>query len=541
MRELHPLKIAIVEDNATARTNLRSHLLSLQNFDIASYSNGKELRNGLRVTDFDAIFIDYHLGQNKNGVEWIQSLRDTKLLKPSTGLIFITSDSMPNTIGQILDMYPDLIIIKPYTIRNLLSSFKHYMKVRQQTKPVLEYINKASFELALDYIDEKLDNGIEARFRSDFIKLKGRILLQAQQYEKAADLYSKVLNKSQNVMWAHWGLIKSEFFIGKWNHCQDMLDRLIEQSLTKDKAYEWLASVELGKKNYEKAEALLDKIKESELSIQATRLKTMCYKMQGKADAAIKLLERKIQGNLSIRERMVDYTMELARYHLHLADQVLKRHQKQDEVNEAKKLIGRASRNILDRHAEMQKDYMLALAHLLEDDSQKAHKIMLANEQLYRVEDANIVTKVDAVKVWFGLGEKGKANELLESCDEVLMSQINHIDSIVSNELITSTEQSLGIEKNRAMSVNEQGMSYFQKNQQSKALQCFHRAYTMFPGVPAFALNLLQSLYECGQYEYKGVTADIIINELQNLALNDKNQHRFNMLADALSHQAKAQ
>ncbi len=540
MSDLNPLRIAIVEDNATARTNLRSHLLSLKSYDIASYSNGKELRNGLRTADFDAIFIDYHLGQNKNGVEWIQELRDTNLLKASTGIIFVTSDSMPNTIGQILDMYPDLIIIKPYTIRNLLSSFTHYEKVRDKIKPALDYLNKKSYELALDFIDDKLNNGIENRFRSDFIKLKGRVLLQAQKYESAADLYNKVLNRSQNVMWAHWGLIKSEFFIGKWNHCQDMLDRLIEQSLTKDKAYEWLASVELGKKNYQKAEALLDKIKESELSIQATRLKTMCFKMQGKTDAAIKLLERKIQGNLSIRERMVDYTMELARYHLHLADQVAKNHQKQDELNEAKKLIGRASRNILDRHAEMQKDYMLALAHLMEDDAQKAHKIMLANEQHHRMEDASIVTKIDAVKVWFGLGEKGKANELLESCDETLMSQVNHIDSIVSTELISSTEKSLGIEKNRALAINEKGMAHFQKSQQTKALQCFHRAYVMFPGVPAFALNLLQSLYECGQYEYKGVNADTIINDLQNLALNDKNQHRFNMLADALSHRVRA-
>jgi len=69
-----------------------------------------------------------------------------------------------------------------------------------------------------------------------------------------------------------------------------MLDGLIDESLTKDKAYEWLATVEIGKQNYKAGEQLLDCIKESELTIQATRLKTLCYKMQDKSKEALALL-----------------------------------------------------------------------------------------------------------------------------------------------------------------------------------------------------------------------------------------------------------
>ncbi|MGQ8363882.1 response regulator [Glaciecola sp. 1036] len=535
MNQLTPLRLAVVEDNATARINLRSHLLSLQQFDVASYSNGKELRNGLRLIDFDIIFIDYHLGQDKSGAEWISTLRETKLLKPSTGLVFITSDSMPNTIGQILDLYPDIIIIKPYTIRNLLSSVSHYIKVRQKILPALQYLNNQRYAKALDYLADKLASGIDKRFKTDFLKLQGRILVEAQEYEVASELYAKVLDKSQNVIWAHWGLIKSNFFTGKWQNCKDMLDRLVEESLTKDKAYEWLASVEMGKQNYVKAEAYLDKIKESDLSIQATRLKTLCYESQGKSEEAVRLLERKVQSNLSIRERMVDYTMELARYHLHLAESFAETHQKNIELLQARKLIGRASRNIFDRHSEMQRDYMLALAHLMENDMSKAEKLMVANEQVHRVEDASIVTKIDAVKVWFGLGQKDKASDILESCDRALMQQVNHIDSIINNELIIAAEHSMGIEKERAVAINEQGMQHFQRNEQVKALQCFYRAYKIFPGVPAFSLNLLQSLYECDQDEYKGIGAEQLISSLSTLALNDRNQNRLQMLKDAFS------
>lgn len=529
-----PLRIAIIEDNATARLNLRSHLLTLGEYEIASYSNGRELRNGLRTMDFDVIFVDYHLGQNKTGVEWVNTLRETKLLKPSTGLIFITSDSMPNTISQILDLYPDLILIKPYTIKNLLVSFEHYLKVRSQISPALQYLNKDQHENALDYINSTLTKSKVGRYKKDVIKLKGRILLEAQHYEEAAELYASILKRSQNVIWAHWGLIKCEFFIGKWTHCQGMLDKLIEESLTKDKAYEWMACVEMGKKNYAKAEALLDKILESELTIQATRLKTLCYQMQGKTEDAIRLLERKIQSNISVRERLVDYTMELARYHLHLAEQVARQH-KQQELNQARRLIGRASRSNLDKHTEMQKDYMLALAHLLENDLGKAHQLMSSNEQIHQVEEAAVLTKVDAVKVWFGLGETEKAQDLLQSCDEQLVKQVNHIDAVISTELVNDAEQKLGLEKDRAIAINEKGMVYFRDNQHAQAITCFYRAYQMFPGVPAFSLNLLQGLYECEQTEYKGVGASKLIEELNSVSLNERNSNRFKMLKMAFS------
>ena len=106
----YKIKIAIVEDNTTARLNLRSHLMSMGEFDIASYTNGKELRNGLRTIEFDFVVIDFHLGQNKNGVEWIQYLTESKLIKPSMGIVFLTSDRLPQTISQILDTNPDVLV-----------------------------------------------------------------------------------------------------------------------------------------------------------------------------------------------------------------------------------------------------------------------------------------------------------------------------------------------------------------------------------------------------------------------------------------------
>ncbi|GBL02737.1 response regulator [Glaciecola sp. KUL10] len=135
-------RIAIVEDNTTARINLRSHLITMENLEISSYSNGKELRNGLRTKNFEVIFIDFHLGQNKNGVEWAQSLLESEILNPSTSLIFITSDRLPQTIGQILDLHPDMILLKPYTIKSVVTALRKCLAVRSELLPALDFLDK---------------------------------------------------------------------------------------------------------------------------------------------------------------------------------------------------------------------------------------------------------------------------------------------------------------------------------------------------------------------------------------------------------------
>ena len=530
------LRIAIVEDNATARTNLRSHLMAIDNFDISSYSHGKELRNGLRLGNFDLILMDFHLGQSKNGVEWIMELQENKLFKPNTGLVFITSDGMPQTIGQILDLHPDFILIKPYTIKSLRANLAHYLNLRKEIMPVLNYMAQNNNYMALNLITEKLNGPVNKRYINDFLKLRGRLLLAEKQYSEAVTLYSNVLKKSANVLWAHWGLIKSEFFTGKWIQCQRMLNHLISESLTKDKAYEWMASVAVGKEQFKEAENLLDNIKESELSIQATRLKVLSYKKQEKHAEVQRLLEKKIQNNLTIKDRMSDYALELARFHIQMAESMTESQSangesklledRKESLLSARRLISKMTKTQNDRQGELQKDYLLALAFLLEGETEKAKKLISQASPVETLSNAKVTTLIDAVKIWFGIGDKEKASELLTECDEALLTHESHIDKIICSELITEIEETNNLQKDRALEANDKGMHLYQKQDYFDALACFYKAYTMFPGVPAFALNLLQCMADMDQLEYKGLEANTLFLELNSVSLSDKNQIR---------------
>lgn len=535
-QQLKALRIAIVEDNATARTNLRSHLMGIDNFDVASYSNGNELRNGLRLNNFDLILMDFHLGQSKNGVEWINLLIELQLFKPSMGLVFITSDGIPQTIGQILDLYPDFILIKPYTIKSLVTNLAHYLLLRKEILPALQLMSQNNNEQALTLISEKLKTNMNKRFVNDFLKLQGRLLIAEKQYAQAIALYSAVLRKSSNVLWAHWGLIKSEFFTGQWRQCQDMLNNLLSQSLTKDKAYEWLASVAIGKEEYSEAENLLSNIKESELTIQTTRLKVLAFNMQDKHEHAQCLLEKKIQNNLTVKERMSEYSIELARFHIQLAEALSENqnhpenidllNETQENLTTARKLIGRASRTNNDRHSELQKDYLLALAYIVEGDKERAQLIIDKTGSIDLSQHAKASTMIDAVKVYFGIDQADKANEILQDCDEYLLMHDNHIERLVCCDQINEIEETQHLQKDRALQSNDKGNALYLSKEYTQALSCFHKAYKMFPGIPAFSLNLLQCLADLSQDEYQDIHAIKVFKELKSVALSEKNQVR---------------
>jgi DNA-binding NarL/FixJ family response regulator len=524
----YKIKIAIVEDNTTARLNLRSHLMSMGEFDIASYTNGKELRNGLRTIEFDFVVIDFHLGQNKNGVEWIQYLTESKLIKPSMGIVFLTSDRLPQTISQILDTHPDVLIIKPYTIKTLQTSINHYLSVRSKIKPALEYLDNEQPTKALKFIDKALQGKLSRRERADFIKLKGRLLIGEQRYTEALTLYHDILERSSNVLWAHWGLVKGEFLSGQWRHCQNMLDNLINDQLTKDKAYEWMACVEIGKENYGLAEKILDNIKENDLTIPATKLKVLAYKMQGRSDEAIRLLEKKRQSNFTVKERFDEYTIELARYHLQLAENSVMS-ERAPILHAAKCLIGNASRSILDNQTQHQRDFMLALACMLEGDTQKAERIIL-DKTVADTKNAKLATMLDAIKVWFGLGKDDKAREIWGEVDRKLSTKDDRIEQILAGSLILQTEMSLGLSEEKAKRVNDQGMVFYLGNHLNDAIELFYKARRLNSSVPAFTLNLLQCLSDIKKAEYKDQQTLALVDELKDKNLSKSNRKRYNLI-----------
>lgn len=534
----HQLRLAIVEDNATARTNLRSHLLPLGIFDIYSFCNGNELRSALKRMTLDVVIIDYHLGQHRNGVDCIHSLLVSGHIKPSTGIVFMTGDRNAKTIGQIMDLHPDVLILKPYTMAVLLRHINHYIEARELLSEIKSLMDSKHFMGALKQtkalvLEAQNKKALSSKFLPDLNRLFAQLLVQNGYYTAANKLYDSVLQRSDKVLWAHWGKIKCQFFLGNWHECENTLRLLLRSSFTRDKAFEWLASLSIEDESYSEACEHLDNINVSDLSMSATKLKTFAFRKQNKILEGISLLQKQREHNRSVRELFDEFTCELAEFYIAIAEETPV-NQRDESLLQARKLIGMGTRGESDPQLKVQREVLIAYAAALEGDLEKAQRI-IEDTSLLALNNAHPSALFTAAKVFHSMNDMDTAKGLLAQAEmRLTLSQDQTWLSVMNAGLIES-EKHLGIDQEKAVKLNEEGMSLFANNQAEKAMPLFYNAYQRISSMPAFSLNLLQCMVELGKESYRHVTTELIISEISQLSLNETNRHRFTTIKNNLN------
>lgn len=521
-------RIAIVEDNATARTTLRGHLLPIAKLNVSSFGSGIELKSALRKQHFELIIMDYHLGQGRTGVEWVQSLKESDFIRPSTGLIFLTSDRSPQTIGRIMDLQPDALLIKPYTIASLSRQIKHYLSYRKYIEPVLREMDNKQRPSAITLLRKKLREGVPPRLASDVGKLYAKLLFENEDILHAMRVYDDVLTRSDKVLWAQWGKIRCQYAAGLWPDCQDELSGMVTSTLARDSAFEWLASLSFEQKSYEQVETYLSQIKFSDLSLPAARLKSLAYQKQDKVVEAIDLLQKKRAMHRSAKDRFNDFTFELAEFYLLLAEEAPSTN-REESLSQARKLVGLAGRSQSDRQVLQKRDYLLAFSAILEGEDQKAAHFLESDymDDYLRTEPSMLVI---AAKVHHGLGEEGKASQLLALAKQKNAELQIISEQVANDDLIFSGGERLGLNHDQAVMLNETGTQLFMNKQYLPAMKHFYDALNLSPETAAFGLNLLQCMIESDTAVYRKYGIRKLLRVIADMALSDSNHHRLTQL-----------
>lgn len=522
-------RIAVVEDNATARTTLRSHLLPIGDIGVSSFTSGTELKGALRKQNFELIFMDYHLGQGRSGVEWVQTLRESGFIRPSTGIIFLTSDRSPQVIGSIMDLQPDALLIKPYTIASLTRQVEHYFTYRKYVESALKSLDSNQRTSAINFIRKRLREGVPPRLVSDLRKLFARLLFENGEYERALILYEDVLTHSDRVLWAQWGKIKCQYASGEWTVCKHDLNGMVGSSLAKDKAFEWLAALSFEQESYAQTEKYLENIKFSELSLPAARLKTIAFQKQDKVIEAIDLLQKKRAMHRSAKDRFNDFTLELAEFYLLLAEESPATNRK-ESLSQARKLVGIAGRGQNDAQALQRRDFLLAFSAVLDDDDEKAAHF-IDSEHMDNFVRTSPSTLVIAAKVFHKLGDEEKAAEALQLAREKNSAFLEVTEQASNSELIIEGGTKLDLNDTLAISLNDSGMQLFQQKKYNQALKYFYDAFTLSISTAAFGLNLLQCMLESNTAVYRKYTVQRLLTTLSDMKLNIPNQRRLDQLS----------
>lgn len=507
--------------------------MSIANLTVSSFTSGIELKAALKKQHFELVLLDYHLGEGKSGVEWVQSLKEANYLRPSTGIIFLTSDRSPQTIGKIMDLQPDVLLIKPYTIASLSRQIRHYLRFREYIKNVLNALDNKNLSQALRIVKEKIRRGVPSRLGSDMRRLHAKLLFDSGEVSSALHIYENVLAHSDKVLWAQWGKIKCQYTAGQWPSCKEGLDKMVSSSLVKDKAFEWLASLSFEQKAYDDVEKYLDQIKFSELSLPALRLKSVAYQKSDKVVEAIDLLQKKRALHRGSKDKYNEFTFELAEFYLSLAENSPPTNRK-ESLSQARKLIGVAGRSQGDPQTLQKRDYLLAYSALLDDNVEKAQHL-LDGEHIDNYLRTEPSTLVMAAKVHHMLGDEQKAAELLALAAEKNGQFQNISEQVTNGELIFSGTESLGLTQEQAVGINESGMQLYVEGAFNEALKYFYDAYQLAPDTAAFGLNLLQSMIESKTLNFRNFNQQKLFDTISQCELNDANKQRLARLEQMLS------
>jgi CheY-like chemotaxis protein len=119
-------------------------------------------------TLFDVVFCDFELGKGKTGLQILEELRTTDLIKPSSIFAMITAVVDKSIVLSCLEHKPSLFITKPFTHNELKDRMDKIFELRTYLSPILSAIDNQEYKLALLLCDKELKS--KSRYPSWCIK-----------------------------------------------------------------------------------------------------------------------------------------------------------------------------------------------------------------------------------------------------------------------------------------------------------------------------------------------------------------------------------
>jgi len=271
------LKVLLIDDMATMRTTLRQQLQQIDVNTVDQASSANEALRLLKKGRYDLILCDYYLGNNTDGQQFLELIKESGLLPASTIFFMVTAESSYNFVATAGESLPDDYLIKPFTATNLRARLERLF----DRKSELAAVNARLAARDLAGVISECDKLIEQRSKVavDALRAKGQALLDLGRYDDAKRIYAQVLQMRSALPWAQLGVARALKGAGNLSEAKEQADLLIAENPQFVAAYDLLVSILEEQGN--DAEAL-QAIKKSEEVVPSVRRARMvgeaCYR-----------------------------------------------------------------------------------------------------------------------------------------------------------------------------------------------------------------------------------------------------------------------
>lgn len=198
-KTLENLRILIVDDQRPFQLMFKGILYSMGASNVAFAPTGEQALLKCSTMPYDILFVDYHLGNGKNGKQLLEDLRERKLLRPHSIFMLITGDNTVPMVMSAVELEPDDYLIKPFSQSVLRSRIQKIQRKKKQLAQLHQALYDENHQLAVQLCQKEIDK--DSRYQQYCKRVQVETLLKLQQYQMADDVLSNSLQQSRT-SWA---------------------------------------------------------------------------------------------------------------------------------------------------------------------------------------------------------------------------------------------------------------------------------------------------------------------------------------------------
>jgi tetratricopeptide (TPR) repeat protein len=256
-KRLERLRVLIVDRHSGARNSLRILLSTLGITSIHNAATSMEVLRAVKSYEFDIIFADYVLDDERDGQQLLEELRQQQLISLSTVYMLITAERAYQNVVSVAELTPDDYLIKPFTADMLEGRLVRALYKKKFFEQVFRHLDGGALIDALAACNKLLKRN-EALFLTDLLRHKGAILNALGRHEEARTIYRQALELT-TAPWARMGLAVALRGLGDLAEAENIGAALIGESPEYLAAYDFIASVSEERGELAKAQEMLQK------------------------------------------------------------------------------------------------------------------------------------------------------------------------------------------------------------------------------------------------------------------------------------------
>ncbi|MDP4537269.1 response regulator [Alkalimonas collagenimarina] len=514
-------RILLVDDCEPVRASIRGMLQQIGFEHITVVSDASAAISKAELHSFDFIVADFQLGDGLDGFQLFSELKKRELIKLNCCVTLISAESIRMPVLGMLERQPDCFILKPFTYMTLEKRLARAVQQRMAFRKVYQAIQQRQPEQAIELSEQLVkDSPLHALHA---LRLKGELLLQHHQPDKATKLYQQILQKRQ-LSWAALGLAIASMQAGQLDEAEYSLLELSKQEDTRSEALDWLIRLYLQQNNTAQAlEVSYELGRALPRQALAMQVQTYIHTLCGQVDDAIR-------GWTKISQQVRYSSLDSAQHYLNPARlwlthlQQSKSLQPGQQLSKAEECLQQLPKRFQTDELQLELQWLQARIAVLQGDPVPAQQAV-ASATPEHLAQLPMEAVMDLAMLQLALGDTKQHELVLQQLTQARVDP--SLIGALQQQYSQHAMQQGKVLRQKIKQQMQKGQDDYRQQAYNHAFSRLWQSFLYMPANMSLALSLWQTLAQLPYASSLQHAVLLIAQLLQSATLQGANQQRF--------------